>query len=176
MELTIDELLEIVKVAEENNLTAKGIIEVIRKSSKMKPFVVDYSKKLEQIIIEFGFDCYDAGLSEEHFPTPHELKGVKKDISAKMFYFSDRTGRHEILSKMGSDACRPALPIEQVFFAKSYPELIKTNLYALGTTWRSRINGDLVPQISVNDQKIIFFISALREAYPKGSYFLGIQE
>jgi hypothetical protein len=77
--------------------------------------VIDYSKNVDQLIVEGNYNEVD-GINNEFFPIPSQMLGKKVVVCAKFFHFDYKINSWSVIDEMDENGYRPATVIELLSF------------------------------------------------------------
>ncbi len=162
MNLLANEVRELAKVIEDNNLSIAEVIERIqgKKVTDEQPkndeivLSVDYSRSLQEMIAVGNYDWKNSDIVERNFPLLVELKGKTTIVFSKLFHFGRSIGSYEVISEINKAGYRPATLAELLALGEKQPELQhQFPLIALGSIRVDAYGSRYVPYLRVLGSK-----------------------
>lgn len=140
---------------------------------------VDYTKTVQQLIVEGKYDWVNNVIDIENFPISSEMIG-KKEVSIKLFNFDCKISSEDAIFEMKKDGYRPANLIELLVLGSLFPELQRQfPIVALGSISQKIESEDdyvcCVPYLSANDSWREIFIHWFILDWDNRYRFLGVK-
>lgn len=98
--------------------------------------VLDYSKSVEQMLADGGYDYKNSSITDGHFP--RKAKG-SVTITPELVHFDRFISSDDALKELSKRGLRPATMAELLAFGSKYPDLQRQfPIVALGSVWTVR--------------------------------------
>lgn len=142
MKLKAKKTRQVIKTVK-SNVPVREIVKLIKnqKPKNVDNFeeiniLVDYSKTVEQAVIDGNYDWKNSSINSKNFSTPLELLGKKIEVFVKLFHFDRNIKAKEAIHKITKAGYRIPTMMELLALGETYPELQRNFvIVALGPVW-----------------------------------------
>ena len=138
---------------------------------------VNYSKKLNEIILPGRYDFVDPRIVVKNFPIEEEFGGRLVNLIARLFHFKETMHTDEIISQIEKTDYRLGKLPELMAFGGTYPNLQRgVSIIALGQP--TELNGSyFVPGLTKSgNQARIVKLYSFQGVWPPICHFLAVKE
>jgi hypothetical protein len=153
MEISDLELQELIKAMEKKHLPIAQVIELVNNGPIFSlllysigneiSLTVDYTKSLEQTVVDGGYKDYSARTSYTLFPISPEMIGKKVEITVSLINIKNEhrqgVGLDDYIAEMDSFGYRPATLMEALALSTTHrPKVSGCVVLALGSVFISK--------------------------------------
>lgn len=168
--LTVDQVIELI---ENSNIQSEKVID----TSSEITLNIDYTKTVEQAIIDGNYDWKNSDITSKNFPISPEMVGKKMEAQTKLFHFNRDISSEDVISEMDKAGYRPATLMELLVLGILFPELQRQfPVVALGSVWRDAHAYRHVPFLGVSDSERALYLGWFASGWGARFRFLGVRK
>ncbi|MFA4942557.1 MAG: hypothetical protein WC564_02905 [Patescibacteria group bacterium] len=172
MKKKLSDLRLILEAVKGKNMSASRAVDQEDYSIEL---IVDYTKTLEQLIVDGKYNLVNQSITSKNFPIPDGLTGKKVKVLGNFFYFNRSVSSKNVIKKMDKAGFRPATLMELLALRVACLELKKQySIIALGSIWKNNFGYLYVSSFAVNNDNCHLVLDPFNGNWLAACCFFGV--